>query len=444
MNKPYLLIESIIDYYKNNIDNFKLFLYKNNIYCKEEDDLLLIYNNFDTNIKNNLCKECRSIIINKNNMKIIAYTNDISIINSSNDIFIHNNSIISECYEGTLLSVYYHNNKWYISSRKCIDSKKSLYNNKSYYDLFEDVIINSGYSNIKSFTDNLDINKTYYFILIHYLNKNIIDYKYRFGENYKYLCLSSIKDSLLNELDLTNINLNFINKNIFINTFYNYDFFEKMINDNYKSNYNLKTNKEGIIIKSWNYNYNKFNIYKLQYKNYQYHNAIEYNNNLYNGLLYLYQNDELSKYIKYNPIFSLINSFNILEVINSLFKVLTSELLVIFKKNNNDKNIIKLLPYEYKNILYDLKNIYYYGFSINKNSKTYINNLTLNNIYNYLKGITTINLINLLKKRNEVLNISILSDINYYCSKIQLEYCDLFINKLFFINIIIIFIKFNQ
>jgi len=430
MNKPYLLIESIIDYYKNNIDNFKLFLYKNNIYCKEEDDLLLIYNNFDTNIKNNLCKECRSIIINKNNMKIIAYTNDISIINSSNDIFIHNNSIISECYEGTLLSVYYHNNKWYISSRKCIDSKKSLYNNKSYYDLFEDVIINSGYSNIKSFTDNLDINKTYYFILIHYLNKNIIDYKYRFGENYKYLCLSSIKDSLLNELDLTNINLNFINKNIFINTFYNYDFFEKMINDNYKSNYNLKTNKEGIIIKSWNYNYNKFNIYKLQYKNYQYHNAIEYNNNLYNGLLYLYQNDELSKYIKYNPIFSLINSFNILEVINSLFKVLTSELLVIFKKNNNDKNIIKLLPYEYKNILYDLKNIYYYGFSINKNSKTYINNLTLNNIYNYLKGITTINLINLLKKRNEVLNISILSDINYYCSKIQLEYCDLFINKL--------------
>lgn len=428
MNKPYFLIESIINSYKNNIDELKLVLYKNNIHSKEEDDLLLFYNKFDTTIKNELCKECRSIILNKNNMQIIAYINDISIINSNN-IFINNNSIISECYEGTLLSVYYHNNKWYISTRKCIDSKKSIHDNKSYYDLFEDVIIESGYLDIKSFTDKLDIDKTYYFILIHHLNKNIIDYKYRFGENYKYLCLTSIKDSLLNELDLNNINLNFINKNIFIDIIYNYDSFEKIINDNYKTNYNLKINKEGIIIKSWNYNYNKYDIYKLQYKNYQYHIAIEYNNNLYNGLLYLYQNNELSKYIKYNPIFSLINSFNILEVINNLFKVLTSELLVIFKKIKNDKTIIKLLPYEYKNILYDLNNIYYYKSSTQlDNSYT---NLTLNNIYSYLKNITTINLINLLKKRHEVLNIPILSNIDYYCTKIQLQYCDLFINKLY-------------
>ena len=416
MNKPYFLIETYLDLYKNNINELKKNLYKQNIHCKEDENLLLIYNKFDTNIKSDLCRECRSLIVDKLTMNIISYTCETPLKYNDN-IIVNNNSIITECYEGTMLSLFYYKDKWILSNRKSINSKNSIINNKSYFDLFEDVIINSGYESFNSFTNILDESQSYYFNLIHHLNKNIIDYSNKFGINYKYLCLSSVKDHNLNELDIHNLYLSFLSNYIFISK--PIESLDKIINDNYKMKYNYKPVREGIIIKTWNYQYNKYNLYKLLFKNYEYFLALEYNNNLYNGLLYLYQNNELNKYLKYNPIFSLINSYNSKDVINNLFKVLTSEILEIFKIIINSNKLHKLLPYEYKNLIFELKLINYNNY-----------NLTLFTVYSYIKSISTINLINIIKKRHEVLEIKEFKNISSFCDKLQLEHCDLYINKL--------------
>ena len=55
--------------------------------------------------------------------------------------FIENNEIneevkVSFCYEGTHIVVFNHNNKWFISTRKCLDARDSKWNGISHYDMF--------------------------------------------------------------------------------------------------------------------------------------------------------------------------------------------------------------------------------------------------------------------------------------------------------------------
>ena len=70
---------------------------------------------------------------------------------------------IQECFEGTLLSFYYYNNKWNMSTRSCLDAKNSFWaSNKSYYDLFLDAI---GIS-FDEFTLHLKPENNYYFVLV--------------------------------------------------------------------------------------------------------------------------------------------------------------------------------------------------------------------------------------------------------------------------------------
>ena len=44
----------------------------------------------------------------------------------------NNNNKFYECYEGTLMSLFYFNEKWYLSTRRCLDSKKSKWKEKEH------------------------------------------------------------------------------------------------------------------------------------------------------------------------------------------------------------------------------------------------------------------------------------------------------------------------
>ena len=110
-----------------------------NINIRYDENLVSISNTFSRKMKNlsNLEKECRSVILDKETLDIICYSYDDIYYNQDAKEYILNNGLknyeIEECFEGTLISLYYHNDKWNVSTRQYIDSKKSYWtSDKSY------------------------------------------------------------------------------------------------------------------------------------------------------------------------------------------------------------------------------------------------------------------------------------------------------------------------
>ena len=158
---------------------------------KENEELALIANKFKTNNLDisELESECKNIILDKKNLNLLVYSYNSIYYNDDANFFMLKEDIINnyeqeiyESYEGTTLTVFNFNNKWYLSTRKELDAKKSIWKgNKSYYNLFCETV------NCKfdEFTKNLKKEYYYFFVLIHNENKNIVDYTEKFGINYK-------------------------------------------------------------------------------------------------------------------------------------------------------------------------------------------------------------------------------------------------------------------
>lgn len=439
---PHLIINALK---RDNINEVIRNLLDHGIYSKkyEIENLILLYHKFDVPLFNNYTKECRSLIIDKNTLKIICYTGYNPIIYNNTNLkiikTINSEAIINICYEGTYLSLFNHNNKWYLSTRRCLDSNLSIYKNKSHYQMFEEIIKNAGYDNFDTFCEILDKNQTYYFVLLHHENIHEIDYTYKFGSNYLKLCLSAVKNELLEDINL------YINKP----SFASYDFTDNIfIADKINlSEYNLnlkyddEIKNEGIIINEVN------NLIKIQNINYQYKVVIGTEKNIYKGLLLLYQNNKLMDYVN-NPnehekkIVNPLNNdeyYDLLGVINSVFKVTSTELYELFNQvyNNEDGkhkniNLYQILPKEYKYLLYNIKGLYYN----NKHSLEY------NAVYSYIKEMHINILINFLKIRKIMINyckvnkflnkeLNEFLDILSKSNKTHYKLCTIYTNKLF-------------
>ena len=142
----------ISDYFTKNanldIEQIRKKLFEINILSKDyvDDDLLLIYNKFENKNKTPLESECRSIILDRKTFDIVCYTCNTPILNFEAINYMMKKSKfpkeIYKCYEGSLLSAFNYNNKWYLSSRRCLDSKESVINEKSHFDMFEEIIKN--------------------------------------------------------------------------------------------------------------------------------------------------------------------------------------------------------------------------------------------------------------------------------------------------------------
>jgi hypothetical protein len=462
MNSSIIYITKFIEEYKLNndiidIENLKKELYKKSLMSKhyEEDNLLLVYHKFELPTNTSIEKECRSLAIDTKTLKIISYTCENPICNKeAQHILINNSSCYKEiykCYEGTLLSLFNHNNKWYLSTRRCLDANESTLNNKSHYDMFMDVL-NKENLTFDEFTNKFNVNYGYYFVLLHYENKNIINYEKIFGEKYSKLCLIFTRDKETQEELEDN---NFIEtENIFKSQKTDMDYFTEE-----NKTLNLDLNCEGIIIKLKNDE--KEYLLKLQTISYQFLKATTINSNIYKDYLYLYQMDFLKNYLenyasnKYSN--KIVNSkntseeFDTIGVIDAVFKVLTSELFELYKlfwdfKTKEQKNIelYKLLPKEYKYILYQLRGIFFKIKASNIKSKADNNNefntFGIKNIYQYLKSMNSIYLIALLKQRklmsnwlniNNDVNLQLFRSITIKCDKVHLKLTAIYLNKLF-------------
>jgi hypothetical protein len=250
MDSPIKYITSFITNYKLeneviNIEHLQSELYKLSILSKldNENNLLLLYHKFDQPSNTDLEKECRSLVLNTNDLSVISYTCDNILCNNDALPFITETNDVYKCYEGSLLSLFNHNSKWFLSTRRCLDSKESIWKTKSHYDMFMEVL-NKENITFEEFTNNLNINNNYYFVLIHHENQNIINYSSIFGENYTKLCLAFIRDKITQfevNIKLENYNHIFMPELTTIEEF----------NDKNKT-LTLNIDSEGIIIKSNN------------------------------------------------------------------------------------------------------------------------------------------------------------------------------------------------
>lgn len=452
---PITFINQFIGEYKKNnesivINDLKKKLFEDysimTKYC-EEDDLLLVYHKYDLPTKSQLEQECRSLVIDSKTLDIISYTCPNPISNKEAQQFLLNNNNLEldtyKCYEGTILSLYKHNNKWYLSTRRCIDSKDSKWNQTNYYDMFMEVLNKENIS-FEDFTSKLNENYGYYFILIHYNNKNIIDYSNQFGENYTKLCLVFVR-SKETQHEISDYEFDSYN-NIFKP--------EKMSMEEFSTvnqNLNVNVDFEGIIIKT--VKDNKVYLFKLQTTSYQFCKAIGPDSNIFKGYLYLYQNGTLKEYIEnskdHKNLDKIVNPnnsnelFDTVGVVDCVFKVFTSELFELYKllwklTNGEQQNaeLYTTLPKEYKDVLYALRGLY---FKIKANPEKKL--FGMKDIYQYLKCVDSEQICALLRQRKLMFNWVILSktnnNLNLFrtisnrCDKVHLKLIAIFTNKLF-------------
>lgn len=452
---PIIFINEFIENYKLNndkidIDSFKKKLFEEySIMSKynEDDKLLLIYHKYNLPTRNLFEQNCRSLVINMENLKVISYTCPNPISNKEAQQFLLTNNDIElnifKCYEGSILSLFNHNSKWYLSTRRCLDSKQSIWNDSNYYDMFIDVL-NKENMSFEQFTNKLDPENGYYFILIHYKNKNIIDYKNQFGENYTKLCLVFVR-SKINQDEITDFNFDFYN-NIFKP--------EKMTMEEFgvvNQNLNINVEFEGIVIKTVKNN-NTY-LFKLQTTSYQFCKAIGHDSNIFKGYLYLYQNETLKNYIENNKEHKMLEkivnpydiseSFDTIGVVDCVFKVFTSELFELYKllwKLNTGEQLnielYKILPKEFKDILYSLRGLY---FKIKANPEKKL--FGVKDIYQYFKSIDIEQLCALIRQRKLMFNwvivcknnqnLNLFRTISNRCDKIHLKLFAIFTNKIF-------------
>jgi hypothetical protein len=132
-----------------------------------DEGLVLIYNKFENNQLTELKRESRSLVIDKTTLQIKAYSCETPLLNLEKEN-VPEDAVMNMCYEGTLISVFHHNDKWYASTRRCLNSNNSIFNitelnvPKSHYQMFEEVLSKTEYSNFDNFSGFLDKSKSYY------------------------------------------------------------------------------------------------------------------------------------------------------------------------------------------------------------------------------------------------------------------------------------------
>jgi hypothetical protein len=210
------LFSSDIQTVKKNIHDFNV-TSPNKISYKIKDNMLIIFNDFvRTPTKNELFNKSRSLVLTNQDdkYKIVAFTHPVVDYNNLGKLVDFSDKQFVECYEGTLISVYFCNDKWNYSTRKCLDAHDSYwaYNGNhstmSHFDMFAESLASSvNELSVDEFESKLDKTQSYYFVLVHHQNKTFVDYTEKFGADYKKAFLLFVRDSEMNVTNEYNVDL---------------------------------------------------------------------------------------------------------------------------------------------------------------------------------------------------------------------------------------------
>lgn len=372
-------------------------------------------------------KECRSIIINKNTLEIVAYTqpkilyNDYLVIADSE--IRKEKRIITECFEGTTLTMFNYKDEWFLSTRKCVNAKNSVWKStKSHLELAKECIDHKW----DEFCKMHDKNKVYLYVLIHHENVHLIDYSDVFGSDYKKLMLIMTRDKADNlptyrydydgnlyPWETFYISTTLCDLLVYPKFYSTYACLDEYNRIEENSDSITKIRHEGILVSTETDKH-----IKLHTNSYKVYN--ETTDNHYQPLtnifyISLYQKNKLDVYLNTfsKEMYFTASDKNIYLVkglIDCLFKVLTSEILILFKllwdiktgqQQDKYKDLYLSLTSEYKKIFYHLRGIYFSKRTITSVPNKYI---TVKTVYELLKSYDPLLLCQIVKDRKEMIN----------------------------------------
>lgn len=478
-NQPTFLITSVLESCKDDLESLRKKLFEKGVLTKDyiDDGLMLLYHKYDSPITTELERECRSLVIDRTTLKIKSYSCESPLLNKEGmDYLIAHPTefrLMNPCYEGTYLSIFNHNSKWYVSTRRCLDSQTSILTSEdkqqqSHYEMFEEVLKKAGFKDFNDFSQKLHQDYSYYFVLIHHKNKHIIDYTSEFGPEYCKLSLTSVRDKEMREQNIYEPKADFATYDTsgYIFVPQRLESLESFAMTNKMNKYNDNPGTEGIVVHIWDNEMNKFHLIKLQTMNYQFSQVLGTDRNIFKGLIYLYQSDRLIDYFSQNPnsqnIRKIVNPLNTTEsydtvgMVDAVFKVCTSELFELFKivcsiktGQQQNKELYELLPKEYKDIMYAVRGLYYKKKAlIHDKDKSLVtvediknSHLKLSDVYNYLKSLNTDTVVaflrmrklifNLVKSKTDNKQLVEFGNTSKFCDKVHLKLCAIFSNKLY-------------
>lgn len=379
-------------------------LYDNfNIMTKDypEYGLTAYYTKYDSKHKTQLEWSTRSVVMsNQDSPTVVCYTCPSPIYNMDAIQFLFRNQQLSKevsvCYEGSLISIFNYNDVWYIASRRNIYTESS--ERTGQFQMFMETLANDGYDTLSKFTNCLDAKYTYHFVLIHHTNENVVSYEKAFGPEYKKICFIFARDRNTHvEIRAEDVENTFVSENIFLPKYISEEDFQTFMQQISVVDVTQRPTMEGVVIKMGD------NILKLQSASYMFHKAIGSDKNMFRGFISLYQLNTLKQFLsdaqneKFRKIVNPLNtkeSFDMIGMIDAMFKVVTSELYALFYILWDDtgahlnNELYNILPREYKDMLFHIKGIYYANKArFGKKLKINVPVLKMNDVYNYIKAI---------------------------------------------------------
>ena len=200
-------------------------------YFNNKSSLVMLHNIYKQDIPivdTELYDECRSVILDMNApdgsnivlslSKKIPQKTTIDMVNNLQET----PRYIESGYEGTMIYMYYYNDKWYISTSTCPSIDRSRYFNptkthgnmldEALTDMFPDMVFEENETRIEKskklrekFYSYLDTSNTYSFILVHHENGYIMNYSSTLGDNYAKLFHINTRNKVTME---SNIDIN--------------------------------------------------------------------------------------------------------------------------------------------------------------------------------------------------------------------------------------------
>lgn len=416
-----LLISKMIDTLENKtLDNLKLELSKNgncNISFKEENNLILAFHNKFGKSDLNLTKlenQCRNVIFSNNLEPLCYHFNEINYNPDNLKNIDLSKAIVQESIEGTTLVCFYHNNQWFVTTRRCLDANKSLWiHNYSYKQLMDDVLCSKlenpteddKQKKVNEFFDILDKNLCYFFVLVHPNNKNIVNNV----NNKKLIHFMTRKKKSMEEVNVSNSLYEFENGVIYKSPEYvNYDEMKinTLINDMNKENATSKgISREGLVIRYYNED-GTCDVLKLQTSKYKRVKDIKPNyNNEQKSYLELFKNDNLKEYLELCTNKTVPNKAKIIRRLSDTLINLATEVLILYFKTRDKQNVetYNNLTNDYKTLLYKIHGIY--KIKCQENTTENKVKVTRDDVYRILKeDLTTREFIFLLKNRKKLLD----------------------------------------
>ena len=358
-------------------DEFKKLLKDNHVHYKEdsESDLVILFNNYNDLFQSKVNQTIRSVVISSKDNKIVSYSCPTPLENGDGVNYLLRNidtkkPVITECYEGTFMSVFYYGEKWYLSTRKCLDASNSKFHEKTYREMFESILVKSGFESFDDFTSKLDKSHSYYFVLLDSENINIVNYSYLYGDDYHKLVFTYERDeeqTILTDNEYSNCPDFICDEIIKPNVIKDISYIDEY---NKLNQWSIPAKSEGLVLR-----FDNDVLIKLQSMDYQFNKAIGPEQNIYLGMIKMYQLDKLDEYInhngnkeKFDKIVNPLNtneSFMTLGMINSIFRVLTTELYELYNKlyDGNglplDNELYKIIPTEYRYFMFKFRGIHF-------------------------------------------------------------------------------------